>query len=331
MSRVLLNDPRVANKITENFVPVSGAIERLQPSRYGNPESASSRWFQLMAKAALEEYAPPSWWEQFQSYQGLYVVGADGTCYDYQIVWELPPKKYLAIMEQALAKFSADEPQPVEIEDAVVEAAAPAAPDPSTSVLRVFSRIGPVSEGGGIGRDHLWFFQDEVRELMQAAKRAGDEPFPMPATIAGRLVRFHLLDTTRNVSPAFSEEGVSKAEFTVRAISEASTPRFVFQGEYDSKGKSEESGEDFGMAGWLQGEFKVDAKQLKVERFRAYGEATASGENVAGAPEGNYPVVFAIVEAYDEISKAVPPLYHDISPVWRSVYRNPRVVNTNRR
>lgn len=84
MSRVLLNDPQVAKTITQYFVPVSGAIERLQPSRYGNPESDASRWFQTMAKAALKKHAPSQWWEKFRSYQGLYVVGADGTCYDYQ-------------------------------------------------------------------------------------------------------------------------------------------------------------------------------------------------------------------------------------------------------
>ncbi len=101
--------------------------------------------------------------------------------------------------------------------------------------------------------------------------------------------------------------------------------RFVFQGEYDSTGKSEKSGKKFGMAGWLQGEFEVGTQRLKIQRFRGYGEATASGQNNGLAPEGNYPVVFAIVEAYDDISKSVPPLYHDVSPVWRPIYRAPRL------
>ena len=172
----------------------------------------------------------------------------------------------------------------------------------------------------------MWIFHDEVDELLLGAERAGDEPFPLPNTIVARFIRFHLLDTTRNVSPTFSEQNVTKAKFTVRAASDPASQRFVFQGEYDSTGRSEESGKKFGVAGWLQGEFEVDPKQSKIERFRAYGEATASGENNAGAPNANYPLVFAIVDAYDDISKAVPPLYHDISPVWRPIYRNPRVL-----
>ena len=281
-----------------------------------------------MAKTALEQFAPPTWWEQFQSYQGLYVVGADGTCYDYQVVWKLPPENYLGILDLALAKFVAKGPKPVEIADSSVKEAAPAAPDPSTSVLRVFSRIRPVPKGcdksnEGIGRDHMWIFEDEVRELVQAAEQADEKPFPLPNRIAYRLVRFHLLDTTRNVSPTFSEQDIAGADFTVRRVSDSQ--RFVFQGVYDSTAESEEGGKQFGIAGWLQGKFEVDTRRDKIDRFRAYGEATASGANNAGAPEDDYSVVFAIVEAYDDISKVVPPLYYDISPVWRPIYRDPQL------
>lgn len=64
---------------------------------------------------------------------------------------------------------------------------------------------------------------------------------------------------------------------------------------------------------------------MKITRFRAYSEAMASGDNNAMAPQGSYPVVFALVEAYDALAVAAPPFYHDVSPVWRPIYRNPRV------
>ena len=32
MSRLLMNDPHIAKKISEEFIPVSAGIERLQPS-----------------------------------------------------------------------------------------------------------------------------------------------------------------------------------------------------------------------------------------------------------------------------------------------------------
>ena len=132
MSRVLLNDPRVAKTITQHFVPASGEIERLQPSRYSNPASEASRWFQTMAKAALKKYAPPEWWEQFRSYQGLYFVGADGTCYGYQIVGELPAKKYLGILDDALKKLADKPPKQVSISNKSIAAARFGTPDAST-------------------------------------------------------------------------------------------------------------------------------------------------------------------------------------------------------
>jgi hypothetical protein len=201
--------------------------------------------------------------------------------------------------------------------------------------MRVFSRIRPLpadcdKSNLGIGRDHLWIFESEVDELLAAARAANRKPFPMPNRITGRLVRFQLLDTVRNVSPAFSEGDVKKASFMVEPSIGQDGMSFSFYGQYDSQGQTEDGGQAFGITGWLQGEFRVDAPGKRIEHFRAYGEATASGHNNGGAPEGDYPVVFAVIDAYDDISRAVPPLYFDISPVWRAIYRNPKLPSDGR-
>jgi hypothetical protein len=327
-----MNDPRIAKKISEGFIPVSAGIERLQPSRYGNPESDSSRWFQPMAKAALKEFTSPEWWENFQTYQGMYVVSPDAQCYDYRVAWQLPADKYLGFLEQALEKYAASEPKQISISGDVSTQSTSPAPDTSTTVLRVFSRIRPLpadcDDGNrGIGRDHMWIFEDEVQELLTAARKAQGKPFAMPQRITGRLVRFQLLDTVRNVSPAFAESDVKNASFTLQSLAESDDTSFSFSGQYASEGQTEQSGKSFGMRGWPQGEFRVNVGKNRIDHLRAYGEATASGKNNGGAPEDDYPIVFAITDAYDQVRKAVPPLYFDISPIWRPIYRNPKLTS----
>ncbi len=187
-----------------------------------------------MAKSALKEFTPPEWWEKFQTYQGMYVVSPDAQCYDYRVAWQLPADKYLGILEQALEKYAASEPQQISITADVSTKSTSPAPDASTTVLRVFSRIRPLPAGcddgnRGIGRDHMWIFEDEVQELLMAARKAQGKPFAMPRRITGRLVRFQLLDTVRNVSPAFAESDVKHASFTLQSLAERRHELLVFR------------------------------------------------------------------------------------------------------
>ena len=90
--------------IKENFIPVSGAVEHLQPSRYGTAESEASRWFGPVAKRALKDYAPAGFFEQFGSYQGMYVAGPDGTPFEYKIGLAYDPEEFIEILQSALLK-----------------------------------------------------------------------------------------------------------------------------------------------------------------------------------------------------------------------------------
>ena len=322
MSRVLLNDEQLSARITRDFTPVSGAIENLQPSRYGGRETEASRWFQAMAKEAFRLYAPKGWWKQFKTYQGLYVVGADGTPYDYQVVWKLPPSKYMKALDRAMERRREKPAKKVKISERTIENGRPKSPAPSTSVLRVFSRVRPVPPGAdpsnkGIGRDHMWIWKDEVEELL----RTGE----MPDRIVGRFIRFHLLDTVRNVSAHFGETDVKKAGFTLKLQGDnRKTRTFTFQGTYASRGNTEDDAKEFGVEGTLSGEFDVDVEKAKIVRFRAYGEATCWGQLGTMAPKGKYPLVFAVVDVDDDVSKVVPPFYFDVSPIFKPHYRNPK-------
>ncbi len=325
MSRALLNDPDVGRRIREEFIPASGGIERLQPDRYGWNETASSRWFVAMAKEAFANFAPKGFWEEFGSYQGLYVVGPDGTPYAYRVVWQLPPAELLKTLDEAEKAYQEHPPGKVRLDEKSIAEEAPGATDPSTSVLRVCSRVRDGSSPG-IGRDQMWIFRDEVEELI----RAGDSPgveVPLPRPIVARLVRFQLLDNTRNIGMPFGESDVRKAEFVMTAFRTAEGRRsYSFRGAYSSERHDEENDEQVGVEGILEGEVEVDLAKSRIVRFRAYGEAQAWGDvKRTGAPAGKYPLLIAIVEADDAIARSVPPVWYGLSPIWSPIYTHPNI------
>lgn len=318
MSRALLNDERVSRRIAADFVPVSGGIERLQPSRYGWPATDSSRWFEPMARKAFDRFAPKGWWEQFQTYQGLYVAGPDGRPYAYRVVWELPPEELLKTLDAALEEHRKRPPDRIEIPDKTVERAAPPAADASTSVIRVTSRVRDNPAQKGIGRDHLWIFAAEAREIARGV---------LPPPILARLVRFHLLDHTRNIGVPYGEKDVSRAQFALKGLREKGGVRtFALAGSYAAERFDDEQKEKVGVEGMLEGEIDVDVEKSKIVRFRLYGEATAWGDvKRTGAPEGRYKLVFALVEADDALARSVPPVWHSLSPIWTPLYTNPKL------
>ncbi|HSU69599.1 MAG TPA: hypothetical protein VLJ39_22130, partial [Tepidisphaeraceae bacterium] len=53
-----------------------------------------------------------------------------------------------------------------------------------------------VGNGKEAARDHLWITRDEIALLAPAGLSPG-QSFPMPASVATRILRFHLVDNTR--------------------------------------------------------------------------------------------------------------------------------------
>lgn len=323
MSRGLLNDERVAARISEAFVPVSGAIEKLQPSRYGGKETDASRWFETMAKSAFETFDAKAFWDEFGSYQGLYVVGPDGTAYGYKVVWQLTPAGVLSWLDASLARHRASPPAKASITDAAVAAAAPAAPPAGVSVLTVFSRVRPVPQGAdpsigkGVGRDHLWIWAEELRLLASATEK--DTPV-FPRRVLGRLVRFTLLDHTRNVGRCFESAEVLRVD---ASLSRGDRPGdWTFTIDFLCEAVDPENGDDgkSGSEGKLEGAFTVDSSAA-ITKFRAYGEGKAWGRLDTGAPRGKYPVVWALVHTEDAAERAIAPFWQSVSPVFEPEYR----------
>ena len=98
------------------------------------------------------------------------------------------------------------------------------APPTDGLILNVYTRIlecgdngecrkGTCKTTGGelSARDHLWLTKSEWHSLLPKEAKVGDE-FAMPAAIAQRFVRFHLVDNPRGEPPFWSAEQVRKAE-----------------------------------------------------------------------------------------------------------------------
>ncbi len=328
MSRALLNNQKVVDFIKANFVPVNAAVEDLQPDRYGGHVSAQAKWFEPVARRALKDFGPPGFFERFKSYQGMYVVGADGTPYEFKVGQPFESQYFIGVLERALKKYKTM-PHAKMAKSAKPAEQALAQIDQSISVVRVFSRICPVPAHATIserslGRDHMWIMRDEVDELIRM--RDIGKTYELPSTLKARLVRFQLLNHVGNIMGAFSETQVKKATFPVRKISErGDLLSFVFSGEYSSYAPpgADDSGEG-SLEGNLNGEFDIDKKTRKIARFRAYGEAVSVGRNESLAKNRKYQVLFAMIDANDQIARTVTPFWAAI-PMFAPVYKKPEI------
>ncbi|MDP3509767.1 MAG: hypothetical protein Q8T09_17490 [Candidatus Melainabacteria bacterium] len=331
MSRVLLNHQEVVDFIKKNFVPVSASVEELQPGRYGGAVSAQSKWFEPIAQRAMRQFAPPGFWNEFKTYQGMYVVGANGVVYDYKVGLPYDPRYFLDTLAKALsASTKASLSKSARLNTRLANDRSSLSVDPSTSVVRVYSRILPLPASStvserSVGRDHMWIMRREVEEIF--AKSRGSEIFDLPQSLVARMVRFHLLNHVGNIMPAFSEKQVKRAVFKAKKSSEGKLLTYSFTGDYFSYAppRSDDGGEG-SMEGTIAGEFDLDKKSKMVVRFRAYGEALSLGRNDSLIKTRKYPVSIAMVEANDPIGRSVIPFWANI-PMFAPTYANPEIIH----
>ncbi len=96
-------------------------------------------------------------------------------------------------------------------------------------VARVHARIldktadgyakGATEVGGGdkASRDFLWLTAAEVRQLAPT-KLEKDFTYPVPAKIAERIARFHLIDNTRGEPPLWEKKELRKQSFALTVV-----------------------------------------------------------------------------------------------------------------
>lgn len=295
------SDRRIIDLLKTRFVPAVGNTHELQ-----NQKSRASEWFLATASRVNPRIA------QRVTAQGFYVAAADGSAYGFNN--NRDPERVLDFLQRGLRQFAETPPKKVEITAAEIEAAFCKKPDPTLSVLRIFSRIKPLPAGAdalnlGVGRDHVWVYPEDVRAI--GAERRAE--FSMPAAMAARLARYHLVDNVRG-EPAFWTPGeVKLASFLVRRQKDG----FTFTGRYSMQ--TEDGAR--GLEGKMDGTFRV--KTEKLEGFRAYGEALAwgSGPYTPRPPAGKFPLKFALVQASDATAQTVPP---QAAAYGDGEYRRPR-------
>ena len=321
MSRALFNrHPGIRRRLAREFVCVHAGTDALQWA-----DTAAARWFKEMADQTIRAYGLEAHFEKYQTYQGFYVCSPDGAPYGLALSWEAEEME--RVLDAAIEAHRGHRMGASDISQADLMEADPPTTDPSVSVVRVFCRCTPLPDGApevnrSVGRDHMWVFPEEVRQILGSTGEPGAN-VPLPSTLVARLVRYQLLDNVRGMADFFSASEVTQADFSATFLGvDGSRRRYSLQGDFaaekDFPGDENYRGK-LGVEGRLVGEFDIDVDAAKVVRFRAWaeGEAWGANSNTWGQLPGRFPLVIAIVEADDLLTRTLPPVwapYVDCTP-----------------
>jgi hypothetical protein len=219
-------DPEIIALARTKFVPV-----------------CADDWYQRRRKDAEGEFfrkvadQGPRKGEGGSTRQGIYCLTADGELLAYKNAGQLV-KETRDQLTRALRKWAA---LPAGRRDPGAVTVPPhGPPDPAYArtvpagglVVRVHARIlerkggdlvrGSCEFAGGdkAARDFLWVTADEVKRLAPPAAAVGTR-YPVPAKVAERILRFHLLDNTRGEPSAWGKEDVRAQELTLTVTAAA--------------------------------------------------------------------------------------------------------------
>lgn len=249
------------------------------------------------------------------SIQGLYIFAADGTPY----LWmnDNNPREVGKFLSRGLNSFQVHPPS-ARFERIVSDKWNQ--PDSSTSIIRVFSRIRPTRADWpvlnfGVGRDHMWILKEELEEIVRNSSTG--TRVPLPRNLTERLCRYHLVDNVRGEPDMWREPEIKERNFMVHRIwcssneqsfSKASEPDvsvYAIDGSYWLETEDRKRC----VKGTLNGVIAIDYRLMKIEKFRAFGQATAWGQSrfTPDPPPGKFQLVFGFKDVDDVLSKSVPP------------------------
>jgi hypothetical protein len=164
--------------------------------------------------------------------------------------------------------------------------------------------------GDAAARDHLWLTEDDWKSLVPATANKGDK-LPLPARLAERLLRFHLVDNTRGEPSFWTREEIRSSEltFTVEEASGAAV-RLRLDGSAMLATDADLAKAKRGFQVRLLGYIHYDALQKAINRF----DVVAIGDHWGGATytgtprPGRTPLGIAFqLAAKDASGNAVPP------------------------
>lgn len=232
--------------------------------------------------------------------QGCYVIAADGAAFGWNN--NRSTQRLISFAESGLTAFQKHTVSPLKFTSAELDEDYGRRPKEATASLRIFRRIRPLPIGvdasnSNVARDHLWISKSEIEELVRTDS--------FPRRVIGRFARFGFTDNVRGEPDHWKAGEVSVAEFATKKLIEASgkiTYSLVGRFKMEAPGVR-------GLELTLNGRIVADRSQLDIDEFRAYGEGMAWGKSTytPNPPPGTFPIVFAVVEAKDEMGRVVPP------------------------
>jgi hypothetical protein len=155
----------------------------------------------------------------------------------------------------------------------------------------------------------LWLTKTEWQDLLPKQPKNGDT-YPMPAKIATRITRFHLIDNTRGEPPMWSREEVRKVavSMTVEEVNDQ-TIRVRLEGTALLSTDTDPTRARRGYEASLLGTLVYDVEKKAITRFDfvALGEHWGQGTNTPGARPGRTPLGIAFELASGKPADLVPP------------------------
>lgn len=274
-------DPQIVKMLKEDFIPV--AIDQWFTRRQQDTEGDFYR--KIAGQGPRNDFNSTT--------QGLYIADAAGNLIAYNN--NRGPERIRKLMQIARGSFVAPKCEPIK------EETVDAKNDPKLPTGAVVVRCGTKVMGGyeksddywrlifqrAVARDNLWILKPEIDALAK-----GD----VPASLARRIARFHLVDNTRGQPPSW-------------ALSEVRELKLSLDGEkLSGHVRLETRDQSRGYAAKLSG--VVSFKDGKMSNFDvvAEGDFWGTGRFTLEPPKGKFPLVvaFRLPDESDK-SDSIPP------------------------
>lgn len=295
----MFSNPEVVRLIQSSFVAYAGDQWYLH-----RQQDVDGQFFRTVARQGHRKDAPED-----ETLQGIYVAAPDGRLVvsDHYRTSAVATSQLLQRAVQLWARPQGE-----------VSVAANTQPDRRYQrvppegglILDVFARIARDPEPGAkwspnqaVGRDHMWLTRDEWRALRPPSWRKG-ETYALPPGIAGRLLRFHLVDNVRGEPSTWRPDEVRESDLKL-TVSEPPAGLLTLSGTARLHSFDVRRGYEARVQGQLRFERAGD-RFARVDLL-SWGEAWGEGTYTRGAPKGRFPLLVAFSLAGGAPADRVPP------------------------
>ena len=282
-------DKEVVAMLKDDFIPV--AIDQWYHRRQKDAEG--DFWRKIASQGPRSDFE--------QTTQGRYVCDADGHLYGYNN--NRGAERLKPIMRKALQDFDAGSLASVKpINQGKRDPRFAFDPPTDGMILRVNAKVLGGYESteewhalfqSSIARDNAWFTKEDTRQLADWINQGGE----MPATLAYRIARFHLIDNTRGEPPRWSKQEIKHLSISIDQAGQIRGQVLL----ETADGKRGYSADMIGVA---------TASEGKVTKFDLVckGEHWGNGRFTHFGPKGKFPlaVAFRIADGTDPADTILP-------------------------